>query len=155
MGDPFTHEIRVRFAECDPQGLVFNANYLLYYDVAFTELWRAAIGPWETMVQRGVDVVVAEARLGFSQPARFDDELTLSVIVTKLGNTSILTHHEVLRDGQSLVQGDMCHVLVELPALTKTPLPEWVREGLAPWVAPPAPSPPSEAPACASPARSP
>jgi acyl-CoA thioester hydrolase len=151
MGDPFTHEIRVRFAECDPQGVVFNAHYLAYFDIAITELWRAAFGSYQSMVDRGVDVVVAEARLGFSQPARFDDELTLSVIITKLGKTSILTHHEVSRDGQLLVLGDMCHVLVELPALTKTPLPEWVREGLAPWVAP---NPPSEAPACASPARS-
>jgi acyl-CoA thioester hydrolase len=151
MGEPFTHQLRVRFGECDPQGVVFNAHYLSYFDIGITELWRAAFGSYQTMIDRGVDVVVAEARLGFSRPARFDDELTLSVVVTKLGNTSILTHHEVLRDGESLVQGDMCHVLVELPALTKTPLPDWVRAGLAPWVAP---NPPSEAPACASPARS-
>ena len=41
---PFVHEIRVRYGECDPQGIVFNANYLAYFDVAFTELWRAAVG---------------------------------------------------------------------------------------------------------------
>jgi acyl-CoA thioester hydrolase len=153
MGEAYTHQIRVRFGECDPQGVVFNAHYLAYFDISITELWRAAFGSYQSMVDRGFDVVVAEARLGFSGPARFDDQLTLSVLVTKLGNTSILTHHEVLRDGQSLVQGDMCHVLVELPSLTKTPLPRWVREGLAPWEAPP-PNPPSEAPAPASPARS-
>ncbi len=42
---PFVHELRVRYGECDPQGIVFNANYLLYFDVAFTELWREAVGP--------------------------------------------------------------------------------------------------------------
>ena len=36
----FVHELRVRYGECDPQGIVFNANYLLYFDVAFTEYWR-------------------------------------------------------------------------------------------------------------------
>jgi acyl-CoA thioester hydrolase len=35
----FVHELRVRYAECDPQNIVFNANYLVYFDVAFTELW--------------------------------------------------------------------------------------------------------------------
>src|SRR6266850_2032541 len=62
---PFVHELRVRYGECDPQGIVFNANYLLYFDVVFTELWRAAVGPWQEMVARGVDAVVADATLSF------------------------------------------------------------------------------------------
>ena len=44
MGAPFRHRIRVRWNECDPQGVVFNANYLAYFDVALTELWREAAG---------------------------------------------------------------------------------------------------------------
>ena len=36
----FSHRLRVRYGECDPQGIVFNANYMLYVDVVFTELWR-------------------------------------------------------------------------------------------------------------------
>src|SRR5437588_6733568 len=115
VGAPFSHQLRVRFAECDPQGVVFNAHFLAYFDISITELWRAAFGSYQTMIDRGVDVVVAEARLSFARPARFDDLLTLDVAVTKLGNTSILTHHRVRRDGEALVEGDMCHVLVELP----------------------------------------
>ena len=134
MGRPFSHELRVRYAECDAQGVVFNAHFLAYFDISITELWRAAFGSYQTRIDRGVDVVVAEARLSFSRPARFDDLLRLEVEVTRLGNTSILTRHRVSRDGEQLVQGDMCHVLVELPGLTKTPLPDWSRAGLAPWV---------------------
>jgi acyl-CoA thioester hydrolase len=134
VAEPFTHPIRVRFAECDPQGVVFNAHYLAYFDIGMTELWRAAFGSYQSMVDRGVDIVVAEARLSFAAPARFDDELTLEVGVTKLGNTSILTRHRVWRDGACLVEGNLCHVLVELPGLNKTQLPDWVRGSLAPWV---------------------
>jgi acyl-CoA thioester hydrolase len=134
VAEPFTHRIRVRFAECDPQGVVFNAHYLAYFDISITELWRAAFGSYQSMVDRGVDVVVAEAHLSFAAPARFDDELELQVAVTKLGNTSILTRHLVWRDGIKLVEGRMCHVLVELPSIRKTPLPDWVRDGLAPWM---------------------
>ena len=41
--EPFRHRIRVRFNECDGQGVVFYANYLMYFDVAMTELWREVV----------------------------------------------------------------------------------------------------------------
>ena len=95
MGTPFVHELRVRYGECDPQGIVFNANYLLYFDVAFTELWREAVGPVDEMNERGIDVVVAEAHLGFRAPARYDDVLALRARGDALGATSITTAIDV------------------------------------------------------------
>ena len=130
MADPFVHELRVRYGECDPQGIVFNANYLLYFDVAFTELWRAAIGPWQEMVERGVDAVVAEANVGFRAPARFDDELRLRAQVMRLGATAITTEIDVLRSDELLVEGWLRHVCVATDSWEKTELPEWVRSGL-------------------------
>src|SRR4051794_41432504 len=108
----FRHNLRVRYGECDPQGIVFNANYLLYFDVAFTELWRAAVGPWQEMTGRGFDAVVGEARLGFRAPARFDDVLTLALTISALGRSSITTAVRVLRDEALLVEGELRHVVV-------------------------------------------
>ncbi len=133
MGEPFTHQLRVRYAECDPQGVVFNAHYLAYFDVSLTELWRAAFGSYQAMLDRGVDVVVADARVRFRAPARFDELLTLSIAVTRLGTTSIVSEHRIGRDGERMVEGTLRHVLVERPALTKTPIPDWMRDQLAPW----------------------
>ena len=127
------HELRVRYGECDPQGIVFNANYLLYFDVAFTELWRAAVGPWQEMVERGVDAVVAEANLLYRAPARFDDELALQARITRLGATAITTEIDVLRDQELLVAGRLRHVCVATDTWSKIDLPEWVRRGLAPY----------------------
>jgi len=127
---PFRHHLRVRYGECDPQGIVFNANYLLYFDVAFTELWRAAVGPWQEMVERGLDAVVAEANLRFRAPARFDDELVLSAQVVRLGTTAITTDIDVLRNEESLVQGRLRHVCVATDTWTKTDVPAWIRSGL-------------------------
>jgi acyl-CoA thioester hydrolase len=132
MGD-FVHTIRVRYAECDAQGVVFNAHYLSYVDIGITELWRAAFGSYQAMLDRGVDVVVASANLRFRGPARFDDQLRCEVAVTHLGNTSIVTRHRIGRGGELLVEVDIRHVMVARDALTKTPIPDWVREGLAPW----------------------
>jgi acyl-CoA thioester hydrolase len=129
----FEHPLRVRYGECDPQGIVFNANYLLYFDVAFTELWRAALGPWQALKDAGVDLVVANASIDFRASARFDDELILRARVARLGTTSITTELDVLRDGKLLVAGRLVHVCVDASDFAKTELPDWVRVGLRPY----------------------
>ena len=145
MDAPFVHRLRVRYGECDPQGIVFNANYLLYFDVAFTELWREAIGPWQEMVERGIDAVVAEANARFRAPARFDDVLSLQAQVIRLGTTSLTTRIDVLRDDELLVEGRLQHVCVDAHTWRKTEMPDWVREGMRRFAVPdaeqaPAPS---------------
>jgi acyl-CoA thioester hydrolase len=126
----FVHELRVRYGECDPQGIVFNANYLLYFDVAFTELWRAAIGPWSTMVEHGVDAVVAEANARFRAPARYDDVLQLRARIVRLGSTSLTTEIDVVREEEVLVEGRLRHVFVDVETWGKTRMPDWIGEGL-------------------------
>ena len=130
MGQPLVHRLRVRYGECDLQGIVFNAHYLTYFDTSMTELWRAAYGSYHAMLDRGIDIVLAEAQLRFRTPARFDDELALSVAVTHLGQTSVLTRHEARCGADLVAEGDLRHVLVDLKTLAKTPMPDWGREGL-------------------------
>jgi len=138
-GESFVHELRVRYGECDPQGIVFNANYLLYFDVAFTELWREAVGPWQEMVQRGVDAVVAHAELDFRSPARYDDVLALTARVTRLGETSVTTEIDAIRGEELLVAMQARHVCVTAPAagggIRTTPWPEDIRAGLSRFLA--------------------
>jgi acyl-CoA thioester hydrolase len=133
VGAPFVHTLRVRYGECDLQGIVFNSHYLSYFDVGITELWRAACGSYQAMLDRGVDIVLAEARLRFHKPARFDEELSLAIAITHLGTTSVLTHHTATCAGELIAEGELRHVLVDRETLVKTPLPDWLREGLEPW----------------------
>jgi len=130
MGERFVHELRVRYGECDPQGIVFNANYLLYFDVTFTELWREAVGPWLEMVERGFDAVVAHAELDFRAPARYDDLLSLPARVVRLGSSAITTEIDVMRGEELLVAMQARHVCVSTDTWQKTDVPPWVREGL-------------------------
>ena len=90
----FSWTFRVRFHECDPQGIVFNANYFTYFDMTMTELFRAsfpAAGYTEMVSEHGVDVVVAEATARFAGSARFDDEIELRAAITRLGTTGMTT----------------------------------------------------------------
>ena len=130
MGRRHQHVLRVRYGECDPQGIVFNANYLMYADVAFTELWREAIGPWLEMTERGYDAVVAEARLSFRAPARFDDELDVALRIAHRGRSSIATAVEVLRRDELLVEGELRHVVLSTGTWRPVQMPDWIRTGL-------------------------
>ncbi len=141
MTEPFIYRLRVRYGECDPQGVLFNANYLAYVDHTITELWRAAYGGYGAMLDRGLDIVVAAATLRFRGSARFDDEITIEVTVTNLGTTSVTTSYRFLREEELLLEAELRHVFVTRATATKTPMPDWAREGLTRWlVAPAAPS---------------
>ena len=133
VGEPFRHRIRVRFNECDGQGVVFYANYLMYFDVAITELWREASGAgYAGMIANGTDAMVAEANIRYLASARFDDELDLVATVTRLGTTSTVTRlsAERVTDGAVLAEADLRHVFIELETLEKTEIPGEVRAGL-------------------------
>ena len=138
MVEPFEYRMRVRYAECDAQGVVFNAHYLAYIDHTLTELWRAAYGGYTAMLDRGVDVVVAETHLRFLGSARFDEELALQATVTHLGTTSMTIDNSVRRasDQKVLLEADTRYVWIDRTTATSTPIPEWARRGLAPWHAP-------------------
>jgi acyl-CoA thioester hydrolase len=131
VGRRHTHRLRVRYGECDPQGVVFNAHYFAYFDVALTELWREAAGGYEVMMAGGVDVQVVEATARYKAPARFDEELDITIDVTHLGTTSMVTELTIERDGTLLVEGRLVHVFIDLKTLTKTPIPERLRAAFA------------------------
>lgn len=128
---PFRHTLRVRFQECDPQGVVYFARYPEYYDLTITELWREALGGYQQMVDAGVDMVVAEQRIRYLAPARFDELVDVEVSIDKLGTTSMLSSYTVSREGEQLVEGDFRHVFIEAATKAKAPIPDEVRGALA------------------------
>jgi acyl-CoA thioester hydrolase len=122
--------MRVAYGDCDPSGVVFNPNYLAFYDAALTELWRAFAGGYGAMMEEGVDLQVVEATARYKAPARFDDEIDVTIEVTNLGNTSMLTRYAIDRDGTLLVEGELVYVFVDAAKLTKIPIPERFRSAL-------------------------
>jgi acyl-CoA thioester hydrolase len=130
MSERFSHRLRVRYGECDPQGVVFNAHYLAYFDIAMTELWRE-LGGYEAMVDGGIDMVVAEARIRYLAPLRFDDEAELVVHAISLGATSITTQLAIERGGERVAEGELRHVFIDPSRGEAAPIPGPVRAGLA------------------------
>lgn len=129
----FVHRLRVRYNECDPQGIVFNGNYLTYVDVALGELWRETFGSYDQMLDEfGVDLVVGSVTLDFRASARPDDLIDVGLQVASIGTTSMTFAIHVRLGEATLVQGTIRHVCVDREAMTKTPIPDAIREKLQP-----------------------
>jgi acyl-CoA thioester hydrolase len=135
VAPPFVHRLRVRYHECDAQGIVFNANHFAYFDVTLTELWREAFGSYDALVEAGTDVVVVDAAASFKASPRFDDLLDVEMTITRLGASSMTSEFAERRDGDVLVTGRMVHVFVDPGTLAKQEIPDDVRARLAPWTA--------------------
>jgi len=129
VGEPFRHRLRVRYNECDPQGVVFNANYLTYFDITITELWRG-LGGYQAMVESGIDNVVAEAKIRYLAPLRFDDEFEVVAQVTRLGETSMTTGLVIEQGGEPAAEGTLRHVFIEAGGGATTQIPPAIRSGL-------------------------
>ena len=127
---PFVHRLRVRFHECDPQGVVFYAQYFAYVDVALTEMWREAFGSYGDVVAAGTDVVVVEAASTFRASARFDDDLDVELRIERLGTTSMAMATAIRRDDELLVEGRIVHVFVDAATMGKKAIPDHMRAAL-------------------------
>ena len=134
MTPPFVHQLRVRYHECDAQGIVFNAHHFAFFDITLTELWRDAFGSYDAMVEAGSDVVVADAQATFHASPRFDDLLDIEMTIEKLGNTSMVSRFEEKRDGELLVTGRMVHVFIAPATGEKQQIPDDVRARLSQWL---------------------
>lgn len=90
--------LRVRWAEADMQGVVFNAHYLTYCDVAVTEYWRAiGLRYPQDLVESGSDTFVRKATIEYFSGAQFDDELLICARTARLGRSSLRFVLELFR----------------------------------------------------------
>lgn len=114
---------------------MFNGNYVAYFDVVMTELWREALGPYQEMVDAGTDMVVAEINVRFLAPARFDDLVDFDARITRLGETAMSTRIDGTARGERVVEGELRHVFIDPATKAKRPMPDDVRAALEPYLA--------------------
>ncbi len=128
----FFYNLRVRWSEVDMQAIVFNGNYLNYFDVAFTEYWRAtALPDVIAQAEAGLEMFARKATIEYHAPARFDDELTIGVRCAELGRSSMRFVLEIYRGDDMLVSGEMTYVYADSRIRKSEPVPAPWRERLA------------------------
>ena len=106
--------LRVRYAETDQMGVVYHANYLVWFEVGRVEFIRQLGRDYKDMEQEGAFIAVAEATARYKAPARYDDEILIRTKLSGLRGSIVRFRYTVLRaaDAQVLCEGETVHVVV-------------------------------------------
>ena len=125
----FFHRLRVRWAEVDMQKIVFNAHYLMYFDTAIADYWRALALPYEeAMHALEGDLYVRKATVDFNASARVDDVLDVGMKCVRVGNSSILFHGGLYRGDELLVTCELVYVFADPATQTPRAVPQLLRD---------------------------
>ena len=133
MSPAHTATIRVRYAETDQMGVVYYANYFVWFEIGRVELMRALGFEYRELEEQDQCYLpVVEANCRYRAPARYDDVLTLETRVLNQRTSMIRFGYRLLREKRSgseeqepllLAEGETVHVVVDR-AMQKTVLPE-------------------------------
>jgi len=124
--------VRVRYAETDQMGIVYYANYFVWFEVGRTDLLRHAGGSYREMEREGVSLPVVEAHCEYRQPARYDDELEIRTRGGLVSAVRVRFDYEVMRpsDDTALAGGYTVHAAIDAAGRPRR-LPERIIQLLA------------------------
>jgi acyl-CoA thioester hydrolase len=130
---PSTSRVRVRYAETDAMGIVYYANYFVWFEIARTDWLRETGWSYREMESEGVGLPVLEAHCVYLRPARYDDELDIRAAGVLISPVRVRFTYEVTRpgDGAALATGHTVHAAIDRSG-RPCRLPERVRALLHP-----------------------
>ncbi|MEP6910674.1 MAG: thioesterase family protein [Actinomycetota bacterium] len=127
----FTHEVTVRFAETDAQGIAHHAAYLVWFEATRIEYLRRFRGGYLSLREEGVDALTLEAYARYVSPARFDDRLTIRARCSDVRGARFRFDYVVERDGKTVTEGWTTHACVSVGDHRPTRVPAWLAEAIA------------------------
>ena len=123
-------QVRVRYAETDQSGIVYNANYLVWFELGRGELfWQRGMDYGRDVEARGYVWPVTEAGLRYLAPAHYGEIVTIRAWVEDVKSRAITLRYEVLREGQTLCTGFTKHLNVDRAGRV-VPIPDEIRQFL-------------------------
>ena len=126
---PFHYQTRIRYGECDQQGVVFNANYMVYMDDA-GEQWISSLSPGGNFQSLGWDWMVVRSVLEWQAPAHSGDTLVIEVGIVRYGSTSFDIGYVGTVGGKPVFTARSVCVSVAPVTLKKCPIPAEIRARL-------------------------
>lgn len=101
-----TSQVRVRYADTDAMGVVYHANYLVWFEVGRGDLMRAWGLPYTEFERRGIMVPVVEAGIRWRSPARYDEVLEVQTRVEELSPAKVKFAYRIVREGEGTLLCD-------------------------------------------------
>lgn len=104
MNGQHTTALRVRYSETDAMGFLHHANYLTWFEIGRTELFRSQGGNYRRMEELGLFFVVVRCEVRFRRPARYDDLLNLETTITRMTPARLEHQYRLFRDSELLTE---------------------------------------------------
>ena len=127
----FETEVRVRFSETDAQGVVHNAVYLVWFELARIDYLARFDGGYPALREQGVDATTVESHVRYAAPARFDERLRIQARCLDVRAARFRFEYEIDRDGTAVADGWTTHACVDSRTLRPTRIPRWLVEAIA------------------------
>ena len=112
MGLSSKTRLRVRYAETDQMGVVYHSNYLVWFEVGRSELFRGLNLPYTEFEKQGLGLAVVEANCRYRKPAHYDDELIIVTEMENMNSRSITFSYHLYREEILLAEGKTVHVFI-------------------------------------------
>lgn len=122
--------VRVLVADTDMMGMVYNGNYLVWFELGRTEWLRRRGLAYAEVERRGFSLPVTEASFRIRRPARYDDLLRIETEAAGLRSRGLTFVYRILREGEVLVEGETRHILTAHDGGRPATLPAWLRRHL-------------------------
>ena len=130
-GFPYAAEVRVRFSETDAQGVVHNAVYLVWFELARVGYLEQFAGGYPRLREQGVEALVRESHVRYVRPVRFDDRLLVHARIRDLRGARFRYEYLITRDGETVADGWTTHAFVDARTFRPTRTPAWLVEAIA------------------------
>ena len=98
-----TTKVRVRYGETDQMGYMYYGNYAEFYEVGRVEMLRSQGMTYRSMEESGVMMPVLEMKCKYLKPARYDEEISIRVIMDKMPGVKIHFRYELFNENQELI----------------------------------------------------
>ncbi|GAB4240708.1 MAG: thioesterase family protein [Ekhidna sp.] len=132
----YTHEtkLRVRYADTDKMGFAYYGNYPAFYEVARVEAFRALDYPYSKMEDGGVGMPVLNMSITYHGPAKYDDLLTIKVIVPEMPRARIKFVYEITNeDGKLINTGETILAFMNMETGRPVKMPDGLKNAIAPF----------------------
>ena len=127
MNYPVTYRRKVRFSDSDSQGIVFNANYLVYIDDTIADYFDNLAFDWNEMNARGCDLVLGRAEVDYRSSGRMGETLVVGAKVASIGTSSVVFQLIIWEEETErvVVEAKEVQVMVDASTFEPKPVPDW------------------------------
>lgn len=124
--------LRVRYAETDAQGIVYYANYFVWFEVGRVNYLREVGFDFREREKQGISFVIAEARCRYHASARFDDPILIRTWIGRVRQRSFTFSYQVINQdtGILLAEGETVQVMMDPKTFKAIPIPKEFRQQL-------------------------